>query len=144
MEWKPKEVGLGRSPIGAPRNDSKHYGCSFIKVSQPSGVSWCSSALSMEQASTSVLLLFFSYCKIQNTWQKRTACPEGFLPFHSCTDRRFLPRELRWLYGRIFISTKGMENSCPFQWYQLIPWGAKRGKGINMLGITCTAPLSSY
>lgn len=36
-------------------------------------------------------------------------------------DRLLLLLMLRKLNGRIFISTKGMENSCPFQWYQLIP-----------------------
>lgn len=37
-------------------------------------------------------------------------------------DRLLLLLMLRKLNGLIFISTKGMENSWPFQWYQLMPW----------------------
>lgn len=46
---------------------------------------------------------------------------------YSGADRLLLLLMLRKLNGLIFISTKGMENSWPFQWYQLIPCESKSG-----------------
>lgn len=51
-------------------------------------------------------------------------------------DRLLLLLMLRKLNGLIFISTKGIENSWPFQWYQLIPCKSKSDfrSCLNQLG----------
>lgn len=68
------------------------------------------------------ILVAISFMWQNDSWVEHgptSACVSGRV--HSA-DLLLLLLMLRKLNGLIFISTKGMENSWPFQWYQLIPW----------------------